>query len=361
MANSIPTNTRSVDQIAQHNPVSTLALLSTMPLSNWRGSISTFNGFTGTLPVQDIKYVTWQAIQDVIAPTSPSILADKSAGKFFVPCALKIAPLVGNTFDAALKSGQPTIGKMRSKHHVTEATFLVLDVDGIPEFEFKKSIDDIACAGITYFAFTTHSYGREDKPGMRARLVVPVDRPLNIAEYASAWHRFDDLYFSGHAGKADSSGANLYQQQGTWCAHPDRVASAKCWTARGGVASADALIANSGIVLASLSDTVSHQIRPAKVTPSHSGNSCDDYPPSDAIKVADACKQIGSFRDTQGAQQCEPLWFDCLGVVGFCINGDEVNDAIHLAPSMLSDQRENFSPPSARQADRPRDERVLFG
>jgi hypothetical protein len=45
------------------------------------------------------------------------------------------------------------------------------------------------------------------------------------------------------------------------------------------------------------------------------------YPESDAEKVADACQQIGKFRDTKGAGQSEPLWFDCLGIVGHCEKG----------------------------------------
>lgn len=292
-----------------------------IPISNWRGSITTFKGFTGTIPLQEIKYVTWQAIQEVIAPPSPAILADKGQGKFFIPCALKSAPLVGNTLDAAMKNGLPIIGKMRSKIHVTEATLLVIDIDGLPVTDFEKAIARIKSDHVTFLAYTTHSHGRENKPGMRARVVIPLDSSLDIENYSAAWHGLDQLYFSGHAGKADSSGANLYQQQGTWCAHPDRVALAKCWTARGGIASADYLIANSG----STQFVSAEQRTPsAKTISNHISIYTDDYPPSDAIKIADACQQIGEFRDTKGVHQSEPIWFDCLGIVGFCINGDEL-------------------------------------
>lgn len=51
----------------------------------------------------------------------------------------------------------------------------------------------------------------------------------------------------------------------------------------------------------------------------------NDYPPSDANKVADACNQIGHFRDTKGAGQSEPQWRDCIGVTAFCVGGDEIS------------------------------------
>ncbi len=47
-----------------------------------------------------------------------------------------------------------------------------------------------------------------------------------------------------------------------------------------------------------------------------------EYPDADANKIADACQQIGLFRDTKGAGQSEPLWRDCLGIVGHCADGE---------------------------------------
>lgn len=48
-----------------------------------------------------------------------------------------------------------------------------------------------------------------------------------------------------------------------------------------------------------------------------------DYAPSDANKVANRCQQIRIFREEMGANQDEPLWRACLGVVGFCQDGEE--------------------------------------
>lgn len=48
----------------------------------------------------------------------------------------------------------------------------------------------------------------------------------------------------------------------------------------------------------------------------------NDYPPSDANRVADKCKQITHFRDT-GCAESEPLWYDCLGLIKHCENGEK--------------------------------------
>ncbi len=48
-----------------------------------------------------------------------------------------------------------------------------------------------------------------------------------------------------------------------------------------------------------------------------------NYDPSDANKVANRCQQIRIFRDDMGANQDEPIWRACLGVVGYCEDGEE--------------------------------------
>lgn len=46
--------------------------------------------------------------------------------------------------------------------------------------------------------------------------------------------------------------------------------------------------------------------------------------PSDAERVADKCATIGAMRDTLGAEQPEPLWYACLGVLAYTEQGDEI-------------------------------------
>lgn len=47
-----------------------------------------------------------------------------------------------------------------------------------------------------------------------------------------------------------------------------------------------------------------------------------DYPPSSALTIAEHCKQIAAFAESRGAEQTEPVWRSCIGVVKRCIEGD---------------------------------------
>lgn len=309
----------------------TAQTLCTMSLSDWRGSLTTFNGFTGTRPVLELVNATWEEISNLVRPEKPAAITDKRDGQYFVPCLLKDASLVGNTLEAAIKNGQPTIGKMRSKGHVTEATMLVTDIDGISRDAFYDTLIKIDNDGLTCIVYSTYSHGSEDKPGVRARMVVPVDQALATEAYRAAWHGFDQRYFGGAAGMADSSGANLYQQQGIWCCDPSRIDKAEKWGIDGGVASADALITIGNAILAAQAAQSCSAAKAARKSPAHIGTkqatssvSNADYPSSDATKVADACQQIRLFRDTKGEDQSETLWRDCLGVVGYCEGGDDL-------------------------------------
>ncbi|WP_293006444.1 DUF3631 domain-containing protein [Nitrosomonas sp.] len=301
-----------------HDQSSTI--LSNTPLSDWRGSITTFNGFTGIKPVLELDNLSWIEVCKKVCPNQPAIIDNKKAAQYFVPCLLKESPFVGKTLEFAIQNGHPTTGKMRSKNHVTKSAMLLMDIDGISEADFNTGLAKIESDNLTYIAFTTHSHGSPIKPGMRIRLIIPLDKAIDVEKYAAAWRGFDQNYWNGLAGSADSSGANLYQQQGTWCCHSSRVEQAQSWSNEGGVASVDALIKLDKFA----------QVDPptppkANLNRSNSGiNENKDYPPSDANKVADQCKQIRLFRDEMGADQTEPLWHDCLGVVVFCENGEEI-------------------------------------
>ncbi len=305
--------------------------LGIMPLAAWTGSVTVLQGFTGTRPFHELEDGSWGEVTELLRPNKPAVLTDKKQGWFFLPCLLKEAPLVGRTLEAAVKAGGPITGKMRSRDHVTEASLLIMDVDGMSAADFGAARDKIESGGITYIAYTTFSHGSAEKPGVRARLVVPQDRPLGITDYSAAWHGFDEKYLGGAAGKADASGANMYQQQGSWCCHPERIKEAEFWEYASGVASADVLIGIGQLTQAVQTPLGIPPSQSDRAESSGSGagreggsrNSADsEYPDSDANKIADACQQIGAFRDSKGAGQSEPLWRDNLGVVGHCVDGE---------------------------------------
>jgi hypothetical protein len=215
-----------------------------MALANWRGSVTVYNGAFNPIPVSSASDLTWDGLRQELCPDSgPQIIADKSAAKYITPGLLKVAPFVGRTLEKAILAGQPLHGVQRSTGHVTDSTFVLFDTDGISFEQARRINQRFKDAGVSLLAYTSHSFGRIDKPGVRARFALPVDRALDGAEYKMAWHGGNALLFEG---SADTTGAKLSQQQGTWATSAERKQFARRWGTSAGVASADALIAASG-------------------------------------------------------------------------------------------------------------------
>jgi putative DNA primase/helicase len=235
----------------------------------WKGEIALFNTYKEPIPFKEVKDAKWQDIVKIIRPEKPQIIEDKTKGQTFLPYALN--------------------GKARLKENASDTNLLIMDIDGCSEAEFLEARSKMERDGLTYIAFTTHSQG--DKEGMRVRIVMPLNRTVNVNEYELLWKSINTKYFKG---QADSSDSNVYQMQGTWCCHPDRQDLAQSWEH-----SADLINVDDFLV-------------PVE----------KKYPPSDANKVADACQQIRAFRDNRGAGQSEPVWYDNLGVVGHCTDGE---------------------------------------
>lgn len=109
----------------------------------------------------------------------------------------------------------------------------------------------------------------------------------------------------------DPSGSNLFQQQGAWTCHPTRKNLAQRFSHLGGVLHDNAL---------PLRDDHREPAPTQGPTPSDDW-SRRESPPTDPNRIAQLCHQIGRFRDAKGSDQSEPLWRDCLGVVGHCHDG----------------------------------------
>lgn len=294
-------------------------ILSPMPLSDVRLSMTLFEGYTKTIPVKEIRNVGWTEGCNSLRPPIPKALVGKKTAPYVIPCLLKDAPLIGITLQNAKKKGAPTVGKMRSKDHVTEGSMLMMDVDGLSEADFAAGLDKIKTDGLTYLAYTTFSHGDPKKTGVRARLVIPLDCPVTAENYGIIWHALDKRYFDGKVGKEDSSSSKLSQLQGTWCCNFFHKDKAKSWSHEGGVVSTSFLLKSGEVVQEIQAD------KKEVPAPKERKNTADTpYPPSDAKKIADGCKQIGNFRDTKGAGQSEPLWFDGLGVVAHCKDGEVI-------------------------------------
>lgn len=212
-------------------------LASDMTLGAWRGDVTFFRGFYSTAPLRELRDARWGELVDAVAPASgPVSVEGKEAAPYFVPCSLKVAPLVGKTREKAERSGDPLDGRQRSAAHVSDATWLVFDLDGLSPSIFEAAGRTLKRDGVAFVAWTSWSIGL--KPGLRARLAMPVDAALDSTQYTRAWRGANALLFQGGA---DGTGARLHQQQGAWCAASSRLHLARRWVVEGGVASAQAL------------------------------------------------------------------------------------------------------------------------
>ena len=188
-----PSTTSSVAAgfIPQETKSSLLA--SEMQLSSWRGNLIFFTGINATRPSESFEDLGWPAFKQKLCPAEPTLVTDKKDAPYFLPCLLRNAPLTGKTLEHAEKNGEPTVGKMRSKDHVTESNALLFDFDGIEESAFDQIRSYIEKQGLTYVAYTTFSHGLEDKSGMYVRVCLPVDQPLDAEAYPVAWDAFAGL------------------------------------------------------------------------------------------------------------------------------------------------------------------------
>jgi len=165
-----------------------VTILSDKPLSEYRTSVTTFKGFTGTRPDTEFTNTTWDEIKNLVCSDKPAILTDKKQGTYFVPCELKTAQLVGKTLEAAKKKGDSLVGKMRSKSHVTTSNLLVMDVDGLkPKGRLKEIRERMEADGITFLIFTTYSHGSRDKirhgsliKGLFSIVIEEANTPLTV-------------------------------------------------------------------------------------------------------------------------------------------------------------------------------------
>ncbi len=214
-------------------------------LKDWRGHVTLFAGFYNPLPGRECAELSWDDTEQVVARgNAPMLEESKDDALYFVSCALKTAPYVGKTREKAIENGWPLEGTQRSADHVTEAQMIVVDIDSASQEQFEQIQQRLSDSGVTYLIYSTHSHGREDKPGIRCRLIVPVDESLEKERYKLACLGIDEFLGRDNGDSViDRSGFGLHQQQGVWCTACDRAKLAFKLSHPGGVVSGAALIA----------------------------------------------------------------------------------------------------------------------
>ena len=170
-----------------------------MHLEEWSGDLTLYSSAYNPLPGRECPGFTFSEVEQVIAPGNrPRIEEQKKDSLHFTSCLLKKAPYVGKTRERAEKYGWQPAGKQRSGVHVTDSTMIVLDIDGASETQFAQIQKQLKSNGLSFIAYSSYSNGDPKKPGIRCRLVVPVDRALNKHEYKLAAAGLTQFLGLGH-------------------------------------------------------------------------------------------------------------------------------------------------------------------
>jgi hypothetical protein len=196
--------------------------------------LAIYRNNTSTRPDRMVSDLAWPNLMLMLAPVAgPVLCADKQKLPYFTPGLLRNdVPLSGKTLERARERGEPEIGAMRSAAHMTDTTFIIFDFDGLTQAQLKAIGSQVLGRGRAGLMYTTHSFGRVDKPGIRVRLILPVDLRLDANAYRIAYEAMNAGLFSG---LADRTGKSMCQQQAMFGVHPERAHLAKCWRHEGAV------------------------------------------------------------------------------------------------------------------------------
>jgi hypothetical protein len=196
--------------------------------------LAIYRNISSTRPDRMVRGLKWPDLMCTLAPVAgPVLCAHKQKLPYFTPGMLRDdVPLSGKTLARARERGEPEVGAMRSAAHMTDTTFIVFEFDGLKQDQLVTIGSQVIGRGRAGLMYTTHSFGRADKPGIRVRLILPVDLRLDANAYRIAHEVVNTVFFSG---LADRTGNSLCQQQAMFGVHPERAHLAKCWRHEGAV------------------------------------------------------------------------------------------------------------------------------
>lgn len=196
--------------------------------------LAIYRNISSTLPDRMVRGLKWPDLMCTLAPVAgPVLCIHKKKLPYFTPGMLRDdVPLSGKTLARAREHGEPEVGAMRSAAHMTDTTFIVFEFDGLKQDQLVTIGSQVIGRGRAGLMYTTHSFGQANKPGIRVRLILPVDLRLDANAYRIAHEAVNTVFFSG---LADRTGKSLCQQQAIFGVHPARAHLAKCWRHEGAV------------------------------------------------------------------------------------------------------------------------------
>lgn len=178
-------------------------------------AVTVFPSSVETLPCAEHVCLDWGGVVSVYAGELV-VTRDKSRVLYTLPCPLNDAPFTGKTAIRMAKRGQHT-GKQRSAAHVTHARLLVFDFDGLSGTDAKQVLSALRDLGCQHLVYSSYSHGNPEKPGVRFRVVLGLDRLVDVREYTALWSALNKQVFDS---LADPSSKHMYQQQGVWATNP---------------------------------------------------------------------------------------------------------------------------------------------
>lgn len=191
-------------------------------------AVTVFPSSRETLPCAEHVGLDWPGVMSVYAGEL-IVTKDKTHVPYTVPCPLKEGPFVSKTAERMANLGR-TIGKQRSASHVTEARLLVFDFDGLKRAQMQGVLSALRGLMCLCLVYSSYSHGNPEKPGARFRVVIALDRLVDICEYAVIWSALNKQVFDN---QADPTSRYMYQQQGVWASHPDWADKAFKYVGRG--------------------------------------------------------------------------------------------------------------------------------
>jgi hypothetical protein len=253
--------------------------------------LAIYRNINSTRPDRMVRGLEWPELMCTLAPVAgPVICAHKQKLPYFTPGMLRDDVLLsGKTLLRARELGEPEVGAMRSAAHMTDTTFIVFEFDGLKQGQLVTIGSQVIGKGRAGLMYTTHSFGRADKPGIRVRLILPVNLRLDANAYRTAHEAVNTVLFSG---LADRTGKSMCQQQAMFGVHPERAHLAKCWRHEGAVFELKEFLAQQGAPV--------RQIRPGPKGQQQtitSGITANGFPNLSRLEQALPYLYAGSYRD----------------------------------------------------------------
>ena len=215
----------------------TSELLSKLGANAATNNISWFCSAFNPIATQMEHELTADDIIQRVAPVAgPMLVSGKTRVRYFVPTLLKYALFVATTADK--RPGQS--GFQRSASHVVSSAWFPFDLDGLTTEQWERILAALDALGAKFVAYSSYGYGAENKPGIRARLLLFMDRSLNPLDWKRTWGTVNERLLFG---LVDKQTGHLAQQAGVWATHPKRRDKAFRIEQPGALLSAETLLA----------------------------------------------------------------------------------------------------------------------